>query len=175
MSALICWNCGMYDSFAGLCHSDGQQKDLRGYCDNHTLNAAGRKEDGCCMITLSFYEDGCYVKGHDIDKICSIISYGMWSCISDCLECDKDVWHYESGNDKNWDDLGFTYIKINKDCDGHKFILGNFKNNISKWIREHYSDRVKIIDNANKFIEWGDALMDAKQYMEDFIKDFIKE
>ena len=129
------------------------------------------------MIEIKFYKDGAYIKGHDIDEICTLVSYAMWACIEDCLRENEDVYHYESGFDDKWKHLGFTYIKINKDCPEHVKILERFKKNISffvsKW-DDIWDENGKKIDNCEGrarrvnvinhegFIDWDSALKDAK-------------
>lgn len=114
------------------------------------------------MITINFYEDGAYIKGHDIQEICSVVSYAMWSCVNDCIEEDENVYHYQSSNDKTWDKLGFTYIKIDLRVKVHIKIFNNFKANLQSWVNYLYP-QVKIINNANEMINWDIALADAKK------------
>jgi hypothetical protein len=114
------------------------------------------------MITINFYKDGAYIKGHDIKEVCSVISYAMWSCVNDCLEANENVHHYQSHIDEIWRDLGFTYIQIDLDVEEHRKIFNNFKANLWNWVDELYP-QVKIIDNEDEFINWNNALKDAKQ------------
>jgi hypothetical protein len=114
------------------------------------------------VITLNFYKDGAYIKGHDIQEVCSVISYAMWSCVNDCLEENDNVYHYQSATDKVWERLGFTYIKIDLDVKEHIKIFNNFKANIWNWVHDLYH-QVKIINNENELIDWDKALLDAKQ------------
>jgi hypothetical protein len=115
------------------------------------------------MITLNFYKDGAYIKGHDINEICTLVSYAMWNCIEDCLDINDDVWHYESGYDEKWKYLGFTYIKINLDCVEHIKILDRFRSRIIYWVGGLFPNRVKINENQEELINWNKALFDAKQ------------
>lgn len=114
------------------------------------------------MITINFFKDGAYIKGHDIEEICSLVSYAMWCCIGDCFKENADVFYYESGNDEAWSKLGLTYIKINLDIEEHSKIFNRFKENITCWLKELYKDRVKII-SLEKYIDWDLALKDAKK------------
>lgn len=114
------------------------------------------------MITINFFKDGAYIKGHDTPEVCTLISYAMWSCINDCIDENEDVYHYQSANDSNWSYLGFTYIKINTDIEEHKKIYNKFKDNISYWIEELLPHTVKIVNRLNDEIDWFEALADAK-------------
>jgi hypothetical protein len=113
------------------------------------------------LITINFFKDGAYIKGHDIQEVCSVISYAMWSCVSDCIKEDENVYHYQSSNDESWEQLGFTYIKIDLNVSEHVKIFNNFKVNLMYWIEELYP-QVKTIDNEES-IDWSKALLDAKK------------
>lgn len=115
------------------------------------------------MITINFFEDGAYIKGHDVPSICHVVSYAMWSFLQDSLNADKDVTYYQSANDENWSMLGFTYTKINPEIEEHVKLLERFKDNITCWLTELEHDRVKIIYHKEKSIDWNLALEDAKQ------------
>jgi hypothetical protein len=114
------------------------------------------------LITINFFKDGAYVKGHDINEICTNISYAMWACMNDCYLEDSDIYYYESANDENWSRLGFTYFKLNISVDGHMKIYKRFKHNISEWITVLFPNRVKIIEKLDDEINWEKALNDAK-------------
>lgn len=114
------------------------------------------------MITVHFYKDGVYVKGHDKLDICNLVSNGMWQCIEDCLNIDLDVWHYESCYDNNWTYLGFSYIKINLDCGGHVNTLSNFKETTLRQANKRFTHKIRFVDNSEKLIDWFAALADAK-------------
>lgn len=126
---------------------------------NKKQNSMGGEQ----LITINFFKDGAYVKGHDIPEICTNISYAMWCIINDCLEEDADVYYYESANDEQWKHLGFTYVKINMEVDVHKKIYSRFKQNLSEWVTVLFPNRVKIIEKMNDLIIWENALRDAKE------------
>ena len=114
------------------------------------------------MITLKFYKDGAFIKGHDIQEICSVISYAMYSCINDCINVNENVYHYQSHTDEEWRNLGLTYIKIDVNVEEHVISFNNFKANIWNWVHELYP-QVKIINSEDELIGWNKALLDAKQ------------
>jgi hypothetical protein len=113
------------------------------------------------LITINFYKDGAYVTGHDVMEICRIVSYCMWACIEDCLSEDKDIWYYESGNDDNHKQLGFTYFKINSESEVHKKIYKRFKENSTFYtnVPEH---EIAVNERLEELINWDIALADAK-------------
>ena len=127
------------------------------------------------MITMNFYSDGAYIKGHSIEKVCTLVSYAMWSCINDCLKKSDDVWHYQSANDEDeyWHTLGLTYIKVDKDNKELMAIYDNFRTNLKVWLEDYNKDdvmnrvdymlHVKIIEKLNEEIEWKSAFKDAKK------------
>lgn len=115
------------------------------------------------MITINFFKDGAYIKGHDEDKICTLISYAMYSCINDCIEANQNVYHYQSANYEDWQRLGLTYVKIDLTVEEHVALFYNFKSNLWSWLSELYPERVKINNNENELIDWDKALKDAKQ------------
>lgn len=115
------------------------------------------------MIAINFFKDGAYVKGHDIQEVCTNISYAMWCCMNDCYLEDTDIYYYESANDENWSVLGFTYFKINTSVEGHFKIYSRFKQNLSEWVTALFPNRVKIIEKMDDEINWDNALKDAKQ------------
>lgn len=114
------------------------------------------------MITLNFYKDGAYIKGHDTQEVCAVISYAMWACIEDCIQENDNVHHYQSANDPEWKNLGFTYIKIDLSVKEHVKIFGNFKTNIWEWVSYLYP-HVKFNLYENGLINWFNALEDAKK------------
>lgn len=114
------------------------------------------------MITINFYEDGAYVKGHDIQEVCSVVSYAMWCCINDCLDANENMTYYESANDEQWKGLGFSFIKIDTGDKNHMKTLNVFKERLSFWLEVIHHNRVKIICNDGLFIEWDEALKDVK-------------
>lgn len=115
------------------------------------------------LITVNFFEDGAYVKGHDIQEVCNIVSYAMWLCINDCLDTNENVTYFESCNDTQWKSLGFTFIKIDVNEENHLKILSGFKNRLPYWIDTIYPSRVKINYYDKKLIDWDEALKDAKK------------
>lgn len=115
------------------------------------------------MITTNFHPDGAYIKGHDSNEVCTLVSYAMWACMNDCYREDTNIVFYESINDEEWKSLGFTYIKIDESVEGHVKILDRFKLNLTYWIEVLFPNRIFII-NHDGLINWESALNDAKQY-----------
>lgn len=114
------------------------------------------------MITLNFFKDGVYVKGHDDILICSIVSYAMYSCTNDCLIADKNVEHYASADDELWSRLGFSFIRIDTNVEQHNIALSNLRGNLWYWVNDMYPERVKVVDRFNDEINFDKALKDAK-------------
>lgn len=119
-------------------------------------------KEGEILITINFYKDGAYVKGHDTQEVCAVISYAMWSCIEDCIQENDNVDHYQSANDPEWKSLGLTYIKIDLSVNEHVKIFNKFKTNIWEWA-SHLYPQVKFSLNENGLINWETALLDAKK------------
>lgn len=115
------------------------------------------------MITLNFFKDGAYVKGHDVDLICSIVSYAMYSCTNDCLIVSENAEQYQSANDEEWSRLGFSFIKIDTSVEQHAISLSNLRGNLWNWVDAMYPNRVKVIDKQDEEINYPNALIDAKQ------------
>lgn len=114
------------------------------------------------MITINFYSDGAYIKGHDEHGRCYTVSYAIWACVEDCLLVNDDVWHYGSASDENWNSLGLSYIKINDGCQEHVTILKRFRENVAKFVKNNFGD-IKITENLDGKINWDEALKDAKR------------
>lgn len=130
------------------------------------------------MITMNFYKDGTCITGHDINEICTLVSYAMWACIEDCLNKNDNVHYYESCYDNKWKNLGLSYIKIDTECPEHLTIFERFKDNITRFVSrwddiwdengkklvncEGRKQRVKI-NYYDEYIDWDTALQDAKQ------------
>lgn len=115
------------------------------------------------MIKINFHLNGAYITGHDIDEICGLVSYAMWSCTNDCYKENENITFYESINDEEWSHLGFTYIKVDEGCKDHLKLLNRFKENITYWLNVLYPNRVRVITFEDN-IDWNKALQEAKQY-----------
>ena len=114
------------------------------------------------MVTINFFKDGAYIKGHDIQEICTLVSYAMWACINDCHTENQNIKFYESCNDDNWKHLGLTFLKIDVECDEHIKLLSRLENNLLYWLEVMYPNRIGF-SHSNGNIDWDSALQDAKQ------------
>lgn len=106
------------------------------------------------MITIYFFKDGFYIKGHDHNEFCNLISYSSWACAEDCMEENDDVYHYYSDLDDDNKHLGLTYIKINIDIPEHVKIYHRFKIKIELFLNEHANGRIGIVHREDELVSW---------------------
>lgn len=63
------------------------------------------------MIKIDFYKDGFEVTGHDIEKICWVVSYATWVKYLYVSDVTEDYIYFESGSLEETKNDGLTYFK----------------------------------------------------------------
>lgn len=94
------------------------------------------------MIKLDFYNDGFEVNGHDIEKICWVVSYATWSTCLHCDDNDPNVVYFQSGTNKGTENLGLTYLKCF--TEEAKHFVCCLKEEMEQWNEEVGFQRLQI-------------------------------
>ena len=105
------------------------------------------------MITLTFYKDGFEANNHERIEVCAVVSYALWSCMSDIIKLDVGSYAFTSNALKETKDLGLSYLKITKGKDRIKAInlMNRMKDNIKQWNKEDWDNIVKIIEIKEEY------------------------